>query len=80
VFEDRSHEYLHVLADDLMDGDRAAAARLLEAKQRVEAAFADPDSAEPEQTADLLRELQAALAEAATAAGLDPSSCGEEAA
>jgi hypothetical protein len=78
VFQDRSHEYLHVLADDLMDQDRAAAARLLEAKQRVEAVFADPGSADPVQTADLLGDLQSALAEAATAAGLDPSGCGEE--
>jgi hypothetical protein len=80
VFQDRSHEYLHVLADDLMDVDRAAAARLLEAKQRVEAAFGDPGSADPEGTAALLSDLQSALAEAATAAGLDPSSCGEDAA
>lgn len=80
VFQDRSHEYLHVLADDLSDRDRASAARLLEAKQRVEAAFGDPISAGPQETAALLRDLQSALGEAATAAGLDPSTCGEDAA
>jgi hypothetical protein len=80
VFQDRSHEYLHELADQLSDQDRAATARLLEAKQRVEAAFADPEAADPADTANLLRDLQAALSEAATAAGLEPPACGEDAA
>ncbi len=80
VFQDRSHEYLHELADQLSDQDRAATARLLEAKQRVEAAFADSETADPAETANLLRDLQAALSEAATAASLDPPGCGEDAA
>jgi hypothetical protein len=38
-FFDRSHETLHVIARALEDVDRPAAARLLEAKQKVEADF-----------------------------------------
>jgi hypothetical protein len=38
-FFDRSHETLHVLARALEDADRPLAARLLEAKQKVESDF-----------------------------------------
>ena len=41
-FVDRAHEPLHELAAALDTVDRGAAARLLEAKQRVEADLADP--------------------------------------
>ena len=46
VFEDRVHDQLHVLASRLKTAAPAAAARLLEAKERVESAFGqgkDPD-------------------------------------
>lgn len=35
-FEDHAHQALHLLADETASIDRSAAARLLEAKQRVE--------------------------------------------
>ena len=46
TFYDRSHDALHTMARALEPVDRAQAARLLEDKQRVEAAFAgDPSAA-----------------------------------
>lgn len=39
VFHDSAHEPLHELARQLEESDRAQAARLLEAKQKVEAAI-----------------------------------------
>ena len=42
TFFGRSHEGLHLIARALQDEDRAAAAALLEAKQKVEADFTTP--------------------------------------
>lgn len=50
-FFDRVHGPLHVLADDVAEKDRGAAADLLEAKQEVEVAL-DPDAG-----GDLTREF-----------------------
>jgi hypothetical protein len=62
-FVDRAHAYLHRLARDKAETDREAVARLLEAKQRVEQAFAEPP--EPEALAGLIEELRHRTAEAA---------------
>jgi hypothetical protein len=70
-FVDRSHEYLHQLARETAETDREASARLLEAKQRVEQAFAEPP--EPEALAGLLEELRRRTAEAA---GVGVPPCG----
>jgi hypothetical protein len=69
-FQDRAHAYLHELAQETARSDREAAARLLEAKQLVEQAFADP--AEPRMLARLLATLRARTAEAA---GVSPPAC-----
>lgn len=42
LFFDRSHEALHEVARRLDDADRAQAAELLEAKERVESGLASP--------------------------------------
>ena len=52
LFFDRSHEALHEVARRLDDVDRAQAAALLEAKQRVESGL---DSPRPSLPADLTR-------------------------
>jgi hypothetical protein len=77
VFQDRSHDFLHELAADVQDADPAAAAALLEAKQRVEAALADPAS-EPEALPDLLVALRRAFAGAARALGETVPACPED--
>jgi hypothetical protein len=63
AFQDRAHAYLHELARETSDTDREAAARLLEAKQLVEQAFAE--RAEPGMLARLLDDLRDRTAEAA---------------
>ena len=75
-FEDRVHAYLHDLAAQLSTFDRPAAGELLEAKQRVEEALrgTSPDAAEVHA---LIADLQRELADAADAAGLQPSPCEE---
>ncbi|MDQ3897037.1 MAG: hypothetical protein M3326_07290 [Actinomycetota bacterium] len=52
LFFDRSHEALHTVARGLEDVDRAQAAELLEAKEKVEADLAAPGGSLP---ADLSR-------------------------
>jgi hypothetical protein len=76
VFDAQTHAYLHRLAADLQTSNPAAAADLLEAKQRVEAVLAE--GGPPGEARDLLAELQAALRDAATAAGLRAAACGAE--
>jgi hypothetical protein len=76
MFQDRSHEYLHELADRLSMTDRAAAARLLESKERVEAAIADPSTASPPQVSALITALEAELASAAQTLGMSRPVCG----
>ncbi|MDP8932071.1 MAG: hypothetical protein M3O70_26760 [Actinomycetota bacterium] len=71
------HEPLHALAADVADVDRPVAARILEAKQRVEAAFQAP----PPPPADLpyrLRRLTSAVAAGLAAVGTPPPRCLQE--
>lgn len=77
VFDAESHAFLHELAADLEDVDRAAAADLLEAKQRVERALQDPAGSHPQEVVTLITGLQRALADAAEAAGLPTPLCRE---
>jgi hypothetical protein len=70
-FQDRAHAYLHELARETSETDRQAAARLLETKQLVEQAFADPP--EPRAVAALLGDLRDRTAEAA---GISAPACG----
>jgi hypothetical protein len=75
VFDVETHDFLHQLAARLQDTDRDAAAALLEAKQRVEAAFdAGSDRVAMQ---ELLIDLQRALQDAADAAGLPAPLCRE---
>lgn len=76
MYEDRSHAYVHELADRISSSDRDGAARLLEAKQIVEAQLANPDVANPQAVAGVISGLEAALAGAAEAAGFERPSCG----
>jgi hypothetical protein len=75
VFDAETHDYLHELAAMLQEVDPAAAAELLEAKQRVESALADGDDAAG--TEDLLVRLQLALQDAAEAADLPRTRCAQ---
>jgi hypothetical protein len=73
---ERAHEDLHALARELEDADqRPAAATLLEAKQRVEAAFAEDPP--PADLSDQLTALVDAAAEATVAAGRPRPACPE---
>lgn len=76
VFDAEVHGFLHELAAELEETDRAAAAGLLEAKQRVERILQD-QRAGPQEVVVLLAELQRALGEAAEAAGLSTPLCRE---
>lgn len=75
TFESRAHAELHALADRLSATDRAAAAGLLQAKQRVEAALVDPASASPEAVVTVLAALEGEIATAAEALGLERPVC-----
>lgn len=55
LFFDRSHEPLHTVAKALEDVDRASAAQLLQAKEKVESALPNPPAGLP----DDLRRLAA---------------------
>lgn len=77
VFEDRTHAYLHELADKVGDVDRAIAADLLEAKERLEVALDDPQASDPEGVAAAIGEVQRALADAAEAVDLPAPLCRE---
>jgi hypothetical protein len=76
-FNTEVHGFLHELAAVLGEVDRAAAAGLLEAKQRVERALEDPAGADPQDVVVLITELQRALREGAEAAGLPTPLCRE---
>ena len=72
AFFDRSHQPLHELAAVAQEGDRAAAARLLEAKQRVESGLEKASST----LADDLDTLAVVTGKAmAVAGGRDPGPC-----
>jgi hypothetical protein len=75
-FQDRSHAYLHEFASRISVSDREGTARLLEAKQTVEAQLADPGSADPQAVAAALAALETALADAAETAGFERPVCG----
>jgi hypothetical protein len=75
VFYAETHAYLHELAAELQETDPAAAAGLLEAKQRVERVL--DSGADPVGAHELLTRLQRALGDAALAAGLPPPLCRE---
>ena len=75
-FQDRAHGYLHEFASRISVSDREGAARLLEAKQVVEALLATPDTADPEAVAAALQRLQDTLAGAAVTAGFEQPTCG----
>jgi hypothetical protein len=73
IFYDRAHDALHELAAEVEDVDRAAAARLLVAKERVEQALGgDPL---PETFLDELRALRRAVAETLDALGEEAPGC-----
>jgi hypothetical protein len=78
VFEADTHDYLHQLANRLLEVDPETAAHLLEAKQRVERALAE--GRDPPGTQDLLVRLQRALGDAAAAVDLPAPLCREGAA
>ena len=72
MFFGRAHDQLHMLAADTAKRSRPAAARLLEAKARVEGEF-DPPAAT---LAEDLEQLAVATGQAmAAAGGLDPGPC-----
>ena len=73
LFEDEAHGYLHELAERVEARDRAAAAELLEAKQRAEAALARPWG--PEEVAQALEDLGEELADAAGILGMQRPRC-----
>jgi hypothetical protein len=67
TFEDDAHETLHEIAHEVEEVDREVAARLLVAKAKVEAGFADPAVRAPAQRRavaaliDAMREAMATL-------------------
>jgi hypothetical protein len=73
VFYDRAHDDLHELARQTQRTDRPVAARLLEAKQRVEHDL-DADAAPQRLVGDLDR-LLAATDAALTAISIPPPAC-----
>ena len=73
LFEDEAHGYLHELADRVGARDRSAAAELLEAKQRAEAALARPWG--PEEVVQALEDVGEELADAAAAIGMPRPTC-----
>lgn len=77
VFENEAHDQLHVIAAKVEKKDRAAAARLLETKELVEAAFRERERA-PRVTR-LLERLQRAAATAARILDEEFAACPEAA-
>jgi hypothetical protein len=67
-FFDRSHEALHTVADALDDVDRAQAAQLLQAKEKVESELADPPETLPDDLFRLADIYRASLGRLAIAA------------
>ena len=73
LFEDEAHAYLHELADRLQATDRVAAAELLEAKQRAEAALASAEGGMD--LTQALEDVGEELADAAEVVGMPRPSC-----
>ena len=61
LFFDRSHDALHTVARDLEDVDRAQAAALLQAKERVESGLDAPGPTLPDDLARLADVYRASL-------------------
>jgi hypothetical protein len=61
TFFDESHDTLHRLADDVTERDRAAAATLLEAKERVEAGLEAESPTLPDDLDALVAATRAAV-------------------
>jgi hypothetical protein len=76
TFLNRSHAFLHELAARGDEQTRPAVARLLEAKQRVEAALGTERRATPAEVAVLLEDLEVATRELAGALGTPAPRCG----
>ncbi len=68
LFFDRSHDALHTVAGMLEDTDRAQAALLLEAKQKVESALAGSGETRPDDVLRLADVYRASLARLAITA------------
>lgn len=73
IFFDRAHDALHQLARTLEETDRPLAARLLAAKQDVEADLAR--APRPETLRADLAELAAVAGEAVDRVGVEPAEC-----
>lgn len=72
AFQNRSHGELHRLVERAQGRDRAAAADVLEAKERVEAGLEEGDGAE---MASRFEDLEAAVRSAALVLGEDVPEC-----
>lgn len=79
AFDDRAHQFLHELAPEVQQQDPAAAAALLEAKNRVETALREARAGQPDAAAlaNLLDALNGSLARAAEAVELGAPACEE---
>lgn len=77
VFQNETHDYLHVLADVAEERDRGAAARLLEVKQRLEQLLQDAPGADPGAVVGAITDVQRAMGDAAEAVGLPAPLCAE---
>jgi len=73
VFQDQSHAYLHELAAQLQERDRALAGQLLEAKQEVEVAL--QEMSDPETLAIRIGALRAVVESAVAVMGLTNVGC-----
>lgn len=62
LFFDEAHATLHVLADEVAERDRAAAAALLEAKERAESTLSSEDVSSEELRTDLDALVDATIA------------------
>ena len=71
LFFDRSHEQLHTVARALEDVDRAQAAQLLQAKEKVESELPNPPPALP----DDLRRLAAVYRDGLGRLAIDAPAC-----
>jgi hypothetical protein len=76
TFQNQSHAFLHELAAMGSGEARAAVARLLEAKQRVEMALGPGGSATPAEVGKLIGELEAATRDLAGQLGTPAPRCG----
>lgn len=76
TFQNQSHAFLHELAARGNERARAAVARMLEAKQRVEAALGPEGNEAPAEVAGLLRNLEVATRDVSSALGTTAPRCG----